>query len=78
MTVTATEDDSGTDSVEEYGDASDGTTTPTTLEFRVPGERAENTLTGETNSEETLPLNLETTITHSNVLNMMALDDSSL
>jgi len=78
MAVTATEDDSGTDSAQEYGDASDGMTTPTRLEFRVPGEKAENALTGVTDSGESLPLNLETKITDSNVLNMMVLDDSSL
>jgi hypothetical protein len=69
-TVTATEDDSGTDSAQEYGDASDGMSTPTTHEF---WERS----TGETSLEETL-LSPETKITDSNVLNMMVLDDSSL
>jgi hypothetical protein len=77
VTVTATEDDSGTDSAQEYGDASDGMSAPTTPELREQGERVENASTGEANSEETL-LSPETKITDSNVLNMMVLDDSSL
>lgn len=67
--VTATEDDSGTDSPEEYGDASDEMSTPTTL----------HALTGEDSSDGvTLPLNLGSKITDSIELNRMVLDDSSL
>jgi hypothetical protein len=77
VTVTATEDDSGTNSAQEYGDASDGMSTLTTLEFHELGERVENASTRETSSGETL-LSPETKITDSNVLNMMVLDDSSL
>ena len=77
--VTATEDDSGTDTAEEYGDASDGVSVPTTLGFRVPGEGADKTIIGENSSEEeTLSLNLGTDITDSSEMDMMALDDSSL
>jgi hypothetical protein len=76
--VTATEDDSGTDSAVEYGDANDGMSSPTRLEFRVPEESAEKASTGENISGETLPLNLGTKITISSELNMMALDGSSL
>jgi hypothetical protein len=77
VTVTATEDDSGTDSAQGYGDGSDGMSTPTTLEFRELGERVENASTGETSSGETV-LSPETKMTDSNVLNMMVLDNSSL
>ena len=73
--VTATEDDNGTDSAEEYGDAM---SSPTKLEFRVPGERVEKALTGVNNSGDALPLDLCAKIADSNELNMMVLDDSSL
>ena len=76
--VTATEDDNGTDSAEEYGDASEGMSSPTKLEFRVPEERVEKTLTGVNNSGDALPLNLCAKTTDSTELNMMVLDDSSL
>lgn len=72
--VTATEDDSGTDSVEEYGDASDRMGAPPRRESRAPGERekAEKTM------KETLSLNRSTEITALSELDMMVLDDSSL
>lgn len=72
--VTATEDDSGTDSVEEYGDANDGMGAPPRLQSRVPGERekADKTM------GKTLSLNLSTESTASSELDMMVLDDSSL
>lgn len=77
--VTATEDDSGTDSAEEYGDASDGTCAPARLESRVLGERAEKTVTGENTLGETLTLDLGTKTTNSSELSSMtALDDSSI
>lgn len=78
--MTATEDDNGngTDSAEEYGDASEGMYSPIKLEFRVPEERAKNALTRVNNSGDALPLNLAAPITDSNELNMMVLDDSSL
>jgi len=44
--VTATEDDNGTDSAGEYGDASEGMSSPTRFEFRVPEARAKKVLAG--------------------------------
>ena len=76
--MTATEDDSGTESAEEYGDASDGIGAPTRLESRVPRERAKKPAIEEGPLGETLPLNLGTKITDSSTLDMMILDDSSL
>lgn len=52
--VTATEDDSGTDSAEEYGDASEGMNTPTSLEFRIPREGAEKDVNRQHDEGETL------------------------
>ena len=78
--MTATEDDNGngSDSAEEYGDASEGMYSPTKLEFRVPEERVKNTLIRVNNSGDASPLDLAAKITDSNELNMMVLDDSSL
>ena len=72
--MTATEDDSGTNTAEENGDTSDGMN-PIRLECLAPGERADDTLIREDSSEGTIPLSLAI---DSNGLNMAVLDRSAL
>jgi hypothetical protein len=76
--VTATEDDSGTDIADEYGDASDEMSALPKPELQMPGERSKQTVMGEQPKGETLPLNLGTELTAPSELDMMVLDDSSL